>query len=348
MLANAKEMKTLLPAKYHHIYPDIRSRKGLQPEVTLGRSTNDKIHKTDFVLYPAEVTSQKLNIEIKWKKDDFESWRYPYYDGTYGYGFVVCLGTSCTITDDTISGTNIPVIYLDRHDFEKWFILNAQTIISQALSNKLEVPPSRLTGRKYWVVAVGNEALKHYINFGREKLIWAFRNNTSPRNIMNILEGDYIVFFHLSYCQPGRMLVPDYADKNCLIPTRRGGQVKSGNIKWAIGLVDVYQVKKGYHLNYGNHDLYSGFEKNTWDNTPDTKDYTQYITFYNNSNSQDVFQYRWPDKTNKILPRELFSNTNASLQELVLTFSQSLNHLGDAKEISFSAFQSFMQLLQSL
>ena len=348
MLANAREMKTLLPAKYHAFYPDIRSRKGLQPEVILGRATNERIHKTDFVLYPTVATSKKLNIEIKWKKDDFEKWRYPYYDGTYGDGFVVCLESSYDKNDDKITGTNIPVVYLDRHDFEKWFAMNAQTIISQALSNKLGVPPHRLTGRKYWVVSVSNEALDHYVNFGREKFIWAFRNNASPRNIMNILEGDYIIFFNLSYCHPGRMLVPDYTNKDYIIPTRRGGQVKSGEIRWAIGLTDVYQVKKGYHLNFGNSDLYKGFEKNNWDKTPDTKDYTQYITFYNNSNNDDRFQYRWPDNTNKVLPRELFPNTNANLKELVIAFSQSLNHIGDAKEISFTAFQAFMQLLHSL
>ena len=348
MLANAQEMKTLLPPKYHALYPDIRSRKGLQPEVILERSTNEKIHKTDFVLYPTVATSKKLNIEIKWKKNDFETWRYPYDDGTYGYGFVVCLGTSCKQNDDKISGTDIPVVYLDRHDFEKWFALNAQTIISQALSNKLGVAPSRLTGRKYWVVAVSNEALDHYVNFGREKFIWAFRNNVSPRNIMNILEGDYIVFFHLSYCHPGRMLVPDYTNKNYIISTRRGGQVKSGDIRWAIGLADVYQVKKGYHLNFGNSDLYTGFEKKNWNKTPDTKDYTQYITFYNNSNNDDSFQYRWSNNTNKVLPREWFPSTNYNLKELVLAFSQSLNYVGDAKEISFTAFQAFMQLLHSL
>jgi hypothetical protein len=348
MLANAKEMKNLLPAEYHVFYPDIRSRKGLQPEVTLRRSTNEKIHKTDFVLYPTSAASKKLNIEIKWKKDDFEEWRYPYYDGTYGYGFVVCLGLSCNKSYDKISGTDIPVVYLDRHDFEKWFALNAQTIISQALSNKLGIPPRRLTGRKYWVVAVGNEALEHYDKFGREKFIWAFRNNVSPRNIMKILEGDYIVFFKLSYCQPGRMLVPDYADKNYSIPTKRGGQVRSGDIRWAIGLADVYQVKKGYHLNFGNSSLYTGFEKNDWDKTPDTKDYTQYITFYNNSNNNDSFQYRWSDNTNKVLPRELFPNIDDDLNELVKAFSHSLNHVGDAKEISFTAFQAFMQLLYSL
>lgn len=244
MLADAKEMKSLLPVKYHDIYPDIRSRKGLQPEVTLGRPNGEKTHKTDFVLYPAKIDSLKLNIEIKWKKDDFETWRYPYYDGTYGSGYVVCLKTSCTKTDDTIAGTDIPVVYLDRHEFEKWFTLNAQTIISQALSNKLGVPPSRLTGRKYWVVAIAKEAFNHYVDFGREKLIWAFRNNASPRNIMNILEGDYVVFFHLKYCQPSRKLVPDYANKNLLIPNQRKGNVKSANIRWAIDLADVYQVKK--------------------------------------------------------------------------------------------------------
>ena len=106
---------------------------------------------------------------------------------------------------------------------------------------------------------------------------------------MNILEGDYIIFFNLSYCHPGRMLAPDYANKNDIIPTRRGGQVKSGDNRWAIGLADVYQVKQGYHLNFGNRDLYTGFEMENWDRTPDTKDYTQYITLYNNSNNEDRF-----------------------------------------------------------
>ncbi|MCI8589432.1 MAG: hypothetical protein HFE77_01795 [Clostridiales bacterium] len=348
MLANAQEMKSLLPAKYHALYPDIRSRKGLQPEVALGGVTNEKIHKTDFVLYPTSSASKRLNIEIKWKKDDFETWRYPYYDGTYNDGFVVCLGTLGDRNDDKINGTDIPVIYLDRHDFEQWFILNAQTIISQALSNKLGVSPIRLTGHKYWVVSVGNKALDHYINFGRKNFIWAFRNNVSPCNIMKILEGDYVIFFNLSYCEPGRMLVPNYTNKNRIKPTTRGGQVKSGDIRWAIGLADVYQVKKGYHLNFGNSPLYSGFETKNWDKRPDTKDYTQYISFYNNSNNTDNFQYRWPDNTNKVLPRELFPDTDANLRELVLAFSQSFNHVGDAKEISFSSFQAFMQLLHAV
>lgn len=106
--------------------------------------------------------------------------------------------------------------------------------------------------------------------------------------------------------------------------------------------------KKGYHLNFGNSDLYTGFEKKNWNKTPDTKDYTQYITFYNNSNNDDSFQYRWSNNTNKVLPREWFPSTNYNLKELVLAFSQSLNYVGDAKEISFTAFQAFMQLLHSL
>ncbi len=345
MLANATDLKKLIPEKYHKFYSSLSHVKGLQPEVTL-YNKGEKKHITDFVLYPMDINFPSLNIEIKWTKDNFESWRYPYYNGTLGNGFVVCLNVNNEFkTEDLIEGTNIPVIFLNIDEFKKWFVVNANDIISQALSNKLSIPPKRVTGQKFWVVAIGRKAYDHYVNFGRKELVWAFRNNNSPRNIMNILEGDYIIFVGFNYCRPGRKIIPFYYNENKHISTIRGAIIQSKDVDWAIGLTDIYKVKKGYHLNFGQKKLYSGFELNNWNQQATTKEYTQFITFYNNKNNKDSFQYCYDMKSKRLLQRKIFLEDDIALCEFVSALSQSLNNRGDAIEISYNAFQSFMQLL---
>lgn len=345
MLADAQGLKKLIPEKYHRYYSKLSQVKGLQPEVLLN-SPNTQGHKTDFVLYPMEQSAPNLNIEIKWTKSDFEAWRYPYYDGTCGEGFLVCLQDELS-ADNCVAGTQIPIIYLDIDEFKKWFALNAYSIVSQALSNKLSIPPERLTGHKYWVVVIGNKALEHYVNFGREAHVWAFRNNNSPKNIMNILEDDYIIFVNFAACRPGRKIIPQYMNPDKEVPTVRGGSVKSRDIDWTIGFTDIYKVKRGYHLNFGSKPLYSGFESVSWDQQAMTKEYTQFITLQNNQQSSDILQFSSMFDHQPKLSREHFPENSAELCEIVSAFSQSLNNRGDAIEVSYAAFQAFHQLLHS-
>lgn len=102
--------------------------------------------------------------------------------------------------------------------------------------------------------------MRHYENFGRDKYIWAFRDNNNPRNIMNILEGDYVVFVNFDKCNPGRMVYPKY-ELNKKILTSRGSEVLSKDISWSIALIDIFKIKTGYHMNYSKDILYTGFDE---------------------------------------------------------------------------------------
>lgn len=346
MLATAGELKKLIPGRYHKHYSSLSMIKGLQPEVKLN-AQNSRNHVTDFVLYPTKTNAPSLNIEVKWRKEDFETWRYPYYDGTQGEGYVVCLkGENGSPEGDRIQGTSIPVIYLDVEEFKKWFVIHANTIISQALSNKLSISPERASGKKYWVVVINTEAKKHYDDFGRKNHIWAFRNNNSPKNIMKILEGDYIIFVKFAFCHPNRMVYPYYYNPNTNIEKARGQYTLSKDIDWAIESSDIYQIKRGYHLNFGNDDLYKGFETE-WDGQPATKEYTQFITFYHNNSTEDMLLYHTDESQGRRLLRKHFPADQAGLSELCSAFRRSYNNRGDAVEISDNAFIEFQQLLHS-
>lgn len=350
MLADSTERKNMLPNKYKRNYSNSSQLKGIHPEVKLDK-IGDKSHITDFVLYSMDKSLRNLNIEIKWKSKDFEIWRYPYYDGTIGEGFLVCLKDYDGDCEDFVidkkanKKTEIPIVYLDTEDFKRWFTVNSYNIISQALANKLKIKPNRLTGRKYWVVTLPKESMNHYINFGRKKYIWAFRDNNNPRNIMNILEDDYIIFVHFNHCNPGRMVYPLY-DENKEIETSRGGIVLSKDITWSIGLIDIFKIQKGYHINYSNDELYTGFDEE-WTRkgaiNPKEKDYTQFIKF--EYNDKDYYQYYWNKSLGFNLDRSIFDGNNAQISELISAMRTSLNTRGDAIEITHEAFQSLIQIL---
>lgn len=346
MVADAVKRKKLLPECYREDYSRTDSVKGLRPEVTLTDDEHQN-HITDFVLYPNDANLPPLNIEIKWVKSDFEKpnqqWRYPYYDGSSMKGFVVCLNDEGENRDFNISNTQIPVVYLDVEDFKKWFTKNSFGIISQALSNKLKIPPSRLSGKKYWLVNLGKEAMCHYVEFGRPNKIWAFKDGKNPKNIMKILEGDYIIFMSFDSCSHGRMIYPHYNDNRMI---GKNENVQSSNLSWSIGLIDIMEVKKGYHLDYSDAELYSGFEdkwKETNEIIIEEKEYTQFVRFsYNDS---DDYQYMWDRNNMQSLMRNMFDGNDNEIVRLVDAMRESMNTSGDAREISYNAFQTLIQIL---
>lgn len=341
MLAGAEELKKLIPPIYQEHFKSVRDIKGLQPEVKLEKN-GEKTHITDFVLYHINSSVKPINIEIKWKKEDFESWRYPYYNGKISDGFLVCLADKSN--DAYVKGTSIPIIFLDIVDFKKWFTVNANNIITQALSNKLGLPPERLTGSKYWVVVIPAKSFEHYNSFGKKNLIWAFRNNNSPRNIMNILENDYIVFVKFATLKPARLVHPIYNKDTKKIPTFRGNYVYSKDIEWSLQFVDTYKIRKGYHLDFSNTVLYSGFESDKWTGDSREKEYTQYIMLKKLDN-QDAYCANNGKQTK--LSREMFPETNQHLSSFVHAMRLSLNNHGDAVEINYETFQALQQLINS-
>ena len=361
MLADAKRRKDLLPEKYWNGYSSTGNIKGLQPEVTLStikdKNGKDKKHIVDFVLYPIKDKGlKKLNIEIKWLKEDFEEWRYPYYDGSLEEGFVVCMNaensSEIDFIIDKVTGkkTNIPVVYLEPEDFKKWFTKNSYNIISQALSNKLKIKPNRLTGRKYWLIAMRSDAMKHYTNFGRKNYIWAFRDNKNPENIMKILEDDYIVFVNISNDKPFRMIYPKYKDELRKIEKSRGGFVNSKDISWDINLIDIFKVKDGYKIDYSRDKLYTGFDEE-WveEGMKDVADktYTQFVRFKTYDRS-DQYQYYWDKDENFKIDRDKFDGEDEVTESLVSIMRKSLNSSGDAVEMTHDAFQKIVQIVSEV
>ena len=349
MLAKAAELKKLIPVEYHAYFKSNSDIKCLHPEVKIkGKKGN---HITDFVLYPScSNTVLKLNIEIKWQKEAFNKELYSYYDGTHSKGFVVCFGdTSNGVFYDYIGNSKkkIPVIYLDVDEFKKWFLINSNAIISQALSSRLNILPQRMTGKKYWVVAINREALNHYNNFGKPKNIWAFRYSNIPKNIISILRGDYVVFVSFSDVKPAaRMIYPHY-DETYKIRKQRGGYTLSKHVDWTLSFADVFMIDKGYHLDFSNKERYKCFEKYNWNGLPETKEYTQFITFKHSKN--DAFQYRWnQNETKTKISRKHFLGKDKYSKEIVDAFSTSLNNRGDAIEITAEAFHQFRQIINEV
>ena len=343
MLAGAAELKKLIPPIYQKYFKSVRDIKGLQPEVKLEKS-GEKSHITDFVLYHINPSVKPINIEIKWKKEDFETWRYPYYNGEISNGFLVCLEDRSN--EPYIKDTSIPIIFLNITDFKKWFTVNANNIITQALSNKLSLSPERLSGCKYWVVVIPEKSFEHYNGFGKKNLIWAFRNNNNPRNIINILENDYIIFVKFAALKPGRLVHPLYNNLTKRIPTVRGNHVYSKDIEWSLEFIDIYRIKKGYHLDFSDTALYSGFESSEWKRNPSEKEYTQYILLKKPDN-QDLYCSNNGNQSTTRLSRELFPETNQHLSDFVHAMRLSLNNHGDAVEINYESFQALQQLLNS-
>jgi hypothetical protein len=355
MLADASTRKKLLPPQFQKEYSPTGNVKGLHPEVTLGQTSKKTYHKTDFVLYPTPGKSlDKLNIEIKWSKEDFENQpeRFDYYNGTKGLGFVVCMDNTDTMKPNFIfdkkleCNTAIPIVYLDVDSFKKWFSIHSYDIVSQALSNKLGIAPARLTGTKYWVIVIGSLAKKHYFEHGRTHGIWAFRDNKTPKNIMKILKGDYVTFVHFQECNPPRMIYPEYSEPK-KIHTVRGATVLSSDIYWSISNLDIFEVSKGYHLDFTNNDPYSGFDEE-WvaksSQIPEEKEYTQFIRM-DSHDTNDPFQYFWVKSTDTVLERKHFPSEDMRLVELVNALRNSSNTAGDAVEISRTSFEAMVQLL---
>ena len=346
MLSNAGERKLLLPEKFQE-YSITKAVKGLNPEIRVGEKKGGGNHITDFVLYPMpKLQLDKLNIELKWGIKDFERQpeRFPYYNGEISSGFVVAIKDSI-YTPEAIDNGKIPVVYIDGEEFKKWFTKKSYSIVSQALANKLSTKPSRLSGEKVWVVTIVKSSLEHYMNHGRKKGIWAFRDNNNPKNIMNILGGDYVIFVGLGHCNPGRCVYPFSINPNREFETSRGGKIKSKDISWAINLLDIGKVNKGYHLNYTDRPPYHGFDEK-WmaskERTPETKDYTQFVTFVQDN---DELLYKWNKPQGNVLDRKLFYDNHEGLCEFIDAVRTSMNTKGDAVEISRDSFESLRQLI---
>lgn len=357
---NSSIRKKFLPSKYE-IYASESIVKGINAEVNIGPNSKPKKnqttisnHTTDFILYPSEKSKlNSLNIEIKWNIKDFEQEeeRFWHYNGEKNEGFVVAIYNE-EYHPEYIDDGKIPVVYICPEEFKKWFTKKAYLIISQSLSNKLGFKPSRLTGEKFWIIAIVESSKKHYLEQSRKNNVWAFRDNRNPKNIMNILDEDYVLFIKLNHCCPGRAIYP--FSKKITTQFKKSRKDDSGKdvylntneISWSIDLVDIRKVKKGYHLNYSDKSPYNVFDENWMKQEvrlENTKDYTQFITFQNNSN--DEFEYFWDKPLGLTLDRTMFLDTEYDAVEFVDSLRTSYNSGGDAVEISRNSFMHILNLL---
>lgn len=339
MLADKAARLKLLPEKFKDYAPD-SAVKGLNPECKAGDAAGGSNHYADFVLYAMPKTGYSpINIEIKWNIEDFEKQplRFNYYNGVAANGFVVAVRTEGEVCKDSVDNGRIPVKYINADDFRQWFVKNAYLVASQAISNKFGLKPERQTGPRYWVIYVANAALHHYQMHGRTKHIWAFKDNNNPKNIMNILHRDIVIFVGLKYLKTGRN------------PQAYDAKTKIQENEWGIDLLDVRIVSDGFHLNYSNKGPYGCFDepwvqhgKTTGQYPPETKAYTQFITFM--KPKLNDAQYFWRP-TKNVLEQKLFSTRQAEAREFVDAFRKSMNDSGDAREISAGAFHFVQSLL---
>lgn len=340
MLADKAARQKLLPEKFKDYAPD-SAVKGLNPECKAGGVDSGSNHYADFVLYAMPKTGYPpINIEIKWNIDDFEKQpqRFNYYNGIAAKGFVVAVRAKGEVCKDTVDNGRIPVKYVDADDFRQWFVKNAYLVASQAISNKFGLKPERQTGPRYWVIYIADPALHHYKTHGRKKHIWAFKDNNNPKNIMNILHRDVVIFVGLKYLKTARNPQP-YDAKS-----------KSQGKDWGIDLLEVRIVSNGFHLNYSNKSPYACFDEK-WSDVgratgrypAETKEYTQFITFMKPKPNDS--QYFWRS-TKNLLEQKLFPARHLEASEFVDAFRKSMNDSGDAREISAGAFHFVQSLLE--
>ena len=189
MTGNASIRRKLLPEKFKH-YSDPKNTGGLNPEVNKGG------HIPDFVLY-GKKDLPELNIEIKWGQLNNVEERIPYYNGNKGLGFWVCLETENNKNLSTVGDTDIPLVKIKPNDFIRWFRSNSHAIISQTLAKKNICEIQRITGPKYWVIYLADSALSNFEK-GKKNKIWALRNSTKMGNLIQVLQGDYVIFVTIS------------------------------------------------------------------------------------------------------------------------------------------------------
>jgi len=352
MLAVPKERKKLLPLEYQEDYSKTVNVKGLNPEVRLKKQKERDYHVTDFVLYPTPGKNlKKLNIELKWDVNDFENQkkRFEFYNGVTSFGFVVAIRKP-TDNPSFVNEGKIPVVYLDPEDFKRWFVIRANSIVSQTLAVKFKIAPTRLTGYKYWVVHLPKKgAYNHYTGHKKKNHVWAFRDYNNPSNIMKILDGDYVVFVKIGTCKPSRALYP-YIPKKEFNKSRKSGnseymKLKNDEINWNFDLIEIFKVKKGYHLNYSDKSIYYGFDEK-WMETehrlPEEKTYTQFITFHKSINDQNIYEWNKPFGFN--LDRKIFKGPDKIAFVDAVRLSSAKR--GDAIEISNNTFNSILHILK--
>lgn len=350
MLADSTLRRQLLPERFAKYAPtDVV--KGLNPEVRVGEKSTSGSHVTDYVLYPMPGSGlEKLNIELKWRVKDFENQpeRFRHYNGDVSEGFVVAIRDDA-YAPPTVDGGRISTVYLDARRFTSWFTRKSHSIVSQALANKLGFPPARLTGARYWVVCIVRASESHYLKHGRPNNIWAFRDNNSPRNIMNVLDGDYVAFVRLGSCDPGRAVYPWATKAGTVFKKSRGGHLRNTDISWTLDLVDIRRVERGYHLNYSDRSPYGGFDEDwmsTVERLPEHKNYTQFITFA--KPDEDYNTHMWEHRAGTLLDRRDFPDDSPGALGFVNALRASMNTRGDAVPMSRESFETVLRLVSEL
>ena len=180
---------------------------------------------------------------------------------------------------------------LSPNDFSFWFAKRSRMIADSTLSNRLKNYSAR--ERKYWIVFLpkmgrkGGDSLSDYLERGRSRKRWAFRytkNTNAMKNILNMMTGDYVVFFY-DFCYwggtKGRQI---YADKD-----------------WGFNGLDVLRITDGYHVDLKD----DTFEDPEWkEGDIENKQYMHYIG------------YEYPPKKNTDYP-ELGSKWNIELMPTI-------------------------------
>jgi len=193
---------------------------------------------------------------------------------------------------------------------------------------------------------LASSSKKHYFEHGRKKGIWAFKDRKVPKNIMKILQGDYVVFVCFKTIKPGRAIHPFYKGNKIITEPKRGIKLNTKDIFWSISLLDSFRVSKGYHLDFTSKSPYEGFDE-TWKNKkvqlPAEKEYTQFIRM--KRDKKDPFQYYWEKPEGFALDRKLFPASDERLLEFVKAMRISYNTQGDALDISRGSFEALIQLL---
>ena len=303
MNGSKKTRKALLPGNGNYSkYEKQNETKILHPEVKIAEGFT-----VDFVLYPMDQ-SEFVYIELKFKLSKLNTLnakrvRHPLLkpgntNGRPSRGFAVVFNNDADDWPD-----DIDVVILDWGDFARWYVLNSPKLVDQ-LIHKISPDTERFRNHppRNWLVYIGKGANEHYNEGALKGGKWAFKDRKRPGDLMDIEQGDRILFVQAKDIYPDRKAIPFEEKRDDVLTIsnpkspRHGEKIDPKTARFTVTRIDAFEIKKVYFLNFDS----DTFETEEWSNNQGyaneidryaKKRYTQFITF--NVDSDSASSYIW-------------------------------------------------------
>lgn len=186
----------------------------------------------NFILLTEERT-QPVSIQVEWVTSNFNK-NFENFNKEKGYLMVLYNDLNDLKIKDTKKFEKLKqleIVEINTEQFKEWFIKNSHKFISQTLAAYHPNIPVR-NQSKYWVIYISKgESERHYFEVGRKTGKWAFRYKKRIKNVMDVTEGDYVIFVAKNSQKRARTIYPEEKD-------------------WSFSHVDIFKVIEGYYCDW--------------------------------------------------------------------------------------------------